>query len=285
MKRLMMLSLVLVVFGVAPARAGTFLFEVTRGGQTVYLLGSIHVARPDMYPLPEVMEQSFAASDVLVVEVDVDRADQAAVMDLMTRHGMYPPGQTLSSSVNAATLELMRSLGHEPSMYDAMRPWMVVMNIQMMEFMKLGYNPEQGVDQHFMTEARQRSMPVEELESMERQIELLAGMSASDEDGFLYYSLLQMQSLGRIMERMSGMWRAGDVAGLTNLVFTELYDPAYEEFYDSLLYTRNRDMAGVVERYMRNGRKAFVIMGAAHLLGDRGVLALLEQRGCRVVQQ
>ena len=48
-----------------------------------------------------------------------------------------------------------------------------------------------------------------------------------------------------------------------------------------LLYQRNERMVEKMEARLAEGR-AFIAMGALHLYGDRGVLALLAQRGYKV---
>ena len=286
MRRVAATCVALCLLLTAPAaQARTFLFQVERAGHGLYLLGSIHAARPETYPLDQSLERAFADSDLLVVEVDVEKADPAVMADLVREQGLYPENDGLSAHMRPETLELFRSLGRDPASYETMRPWLAIMTMEVAEFMELGYDPALGVDMHFLGEARQRSMAVEELETVERQINLLARLSAGDEDAFLFHSLRQLAVLGRVMAEMTALWAAGDKEGLETLIFGELYDPACEDFYQTLLYERNLAMTARVESLLDRGDRAFVVVGAAHLLGERGILALLRQRGCEVTQQ
>jgi NADPH:quinone reductase-like Zn-dependent oxidoreductase len=60
-----------------PARHKLFLWRVSGGSGTVYLLGSVHVGKADLYPLPREIEQLFESSDFLVEETDFSKADPA----------------------------------------------------------------------------------------------------------------------------------------------------------------------------------------------------------------
>ncbi|MBR4439108.1 MAG: TraB/GumN family protein, partial [Clostridia bacterium] len=52
------------------------------------------------------------------------------------------------------------------------------------------------------------------------------------------------------------------------------------EHYDKVMETdRNVGMADAAESYIKQGLNVFFVVGAAHMGGDDGVVALLESRG------
>jgi hypothetical protein len=55
-------------------------------------------------------------------------------------------------------------------------------------------------------------------------------------------------------------------------------------FAERLLDAWNRNWLPKIERDLRSGHTYFVIVGAAHLGGPDGVLALLRNRGCQIEQ-
>src|SRR3569833_4420418 len=59
----------------APAARRYLFWRASSPGSTVYLLGSIHIGRPEMYPLSSAIDQAFARADALVVEADVTAID------------------------------------------------------------------------------------------------------------------------------------------------------------------------------------------------------------------
>ena len=62
--------------GLTAAQERVFLWTASSTSATAHILGSIHLAREDLYPLDPRIEQAFLGSDVLVVELDATRLDQ-----------------------------------------------------------------------------------------------------------------------------------------------------------------------------------------------------------------
>jgi uncharacterized protein YbaP (TraB family) len=81
---------------------------------------------------------------------------------------------------------------------------------------------------------------------------------------------------------MLDAWREGRDDALAGIAFRHLDDPAFAPFYESILFERNRDMAERVAKLAEDGRSRLLVVGAAHMLGDRGIPALLGQRGFSV---
>jgi len=62
---------------------------------TVYLVGSIHLGDSSMYPLPKEAESAFAAAKVLAVEINIKNADQAKMVGLIQKYGLYTGDDSL----------------------------------------------------------------------------------------------------------------------------------------------------------------------------------------------
>jgi uncharacterized protein YbaP (TraB family) len=61
-------------------------------------------------------------------------------------------------------------------------------------------------------------------------------------------------------------------------------DRGLSSAYEKLVYERNRNMAGKIEAYLKTKGTYFVITGAAHLVGEKGIIEILRGKGYRVVQ-
>src|SRR5262249_31866412 len=88
-----------------PRKAGQplFLWKVTSATNTVYLFGSVHAGEKDFYPLPEEVERAFARCKALVLEVDVNKLDQAGLRRLLLDRATYPRGQNLWKHLSKET--------------------------------------------------------------------------------------------------------------------------------------------------------------------------------------
>jgi uncharacterized protein YbaP (TraB family) len=77
-------------------------------------------------------------------------------------------------------------------------------------------------------------------------------------------------------------WREGDPERLAEIVFRDL--ETYRGFFEALIFARNRRWLPELERLAASGEPAMVIVGAGHLVGEHGLVALLRRRGHEVVQ-
>ncbi len=282
------------ILGVVPwCRAGEgekhFLWEVRSKTATAYLFGSVHLAQPDIYPLPKTVEDSFDKSAILAVEDDPGQAGDPNLQQQMLVAAMYPGNGTLRQHLSPKTWELaaheMEKLGLPIEQFAKFKPWFLAMTIEILEFGRLGYDPANGLDVHFADQARGKKRVVE-LESFDFQMKLLAGFSDREQEIFLLYTLKDVDSLEKGIGELMRAWRTGDAKGMDAIVTKTLRDaPETRPIYEKLVYDRNRKMAAKVEQLLRSQETAFVVVGAAHLVGSEGVVALLRQRGYAVEQR
>lgn len=270
-----------------PAWAGPglgFLWQV-QGEKPLYLLGSIHLAEPSLYPLDPALQRAFEASDVLVVEADVTGLAEERVARLFMERGMLPTGESLEQNLSDKTLERLKARGVDLGALGFMQPWALALVLQSSELARLGYGPELGVDVHFLGLAHKRGMEIEELEGMEAQFDLFADMDQREAEAFLSQTLDELDAIGSLGQEIVDAWRTGDARALEQAIFSGLGDgPLARRIHERIFFERNRAMAAKIERYLEDGRAAFVIVGAGHVVGEQGLVALLKQRGYSLTQ-
>jgi uncharacterized protein YbaP (TraB family) len=265
-----------------------FLWKVRSKTGTAYLFGSVHLAQPDIYPLPKTIEESFDKAAVLAVEADPGQAGDASLQQQMLSAAMYPGSDTLRQHLSPKTYELtareMEKLGLPLEQFSKFKPWFLAMTIEILEFSRLGYNQENGLDVYFAGKAKGKKRIVE-LESFDYQIKLLGGFSDREQELFLLYTLKDVDELDKGIGELMGAWRTGDAKAMERLVMKSLREvPEIRPIYDKLFFVRNREMAAKVEQLLRSQETAFVVVGAAHLVGAEGVVELLRQKGYPVEQ-
>jgi uncharacterized protein YbaP (TraB family) len=190
----------------APPRHPLFLWKVTGGKGTVFLLGSIHAAKADFYPLPRPIEQDFRASSVLVEEIDLNRQDPARLRRMVVEKGLYPPGERLDTHLSAATRlalqNYLKRTGQNPAVFSRMKPWLVSVLISGAIVDSDGISGKYGIDEHFAREAAAAHMPVEALESARFQLDLLSNLPVRLQDAMLLSSLHDAQQGKREVETL-----------------------------------------------------------------------------------
>jgi uncharacterized protein YbaP (TraB family) len=275
----------------APAPAErAFLWEVKSAqaqGGTVYVVGSIHLGRPGELSFPASMDAAFARSDALVVEVDVGTVDALALQRFILEQGMLPPNQRLSERLDPETAKLLgpaaERVGLPLAGLERMRPWVVAVTLSVMELQRAGYQAGLGVDRVFLDRAR-GAKEILELETAEGQLRMLAGLPEPLQDAMLREQLSRSEQFTQGLERIIAAWKAGDAEAMAALVFRDEADPVLRPVYEKLFYERNVRMAQALGGMLAQPRTWFVVVGAGHVVGPEGVVALLEKQGHRVRQ-
>ena len=271
----------------APAKNKHFFWKVHAAAGTVYILGSIHYLKKNVYPLDSVIEDAFLKSNVLAVEANVDDLSRVDMENLMARV-FYQDEDTLEKHLSSETYELLKKelgeYGIPIELVYRERPWFVSLTLTSLELLKLGFDPDYGIDRHFLSEAG-GTKRIEELESVNYQIDLLSSFSDPDQELFLLYTLQDLHLMSRESDELLGAWRSGDTRMMESLVFRgEVSGKQISRVYEKLLYERNRNMASRIEAFLRTKDTYFVVVGAAHLVGTKGIVETLRRKGYVIEQ-
>jgi uncharacterized protein YbaP (TraB family) len=267
------------------APGSVFMWKVEQGGTTVHLLGSIHALKAEAYPLPAAIEKAFEASEVVVFEVDLDEMTGAALE--MLAAGSLEAGQNLEATLGpelwAELAEASSAAGIDPAMLQFMKPWMAALSVAALELSAAGYLPAYGLDSHFSSRADEAGKRREALETVAFQIGLFNGFSPEQSAAFLRYTLADLESLEPVLDELYRHWRVGEVGPIAELMGREFV--GFPELHRTLIADRNRRWLPRIEALLAGGEDALVVVGALHLVGDEGLVALLRQRGYTVTQQ
>ncbi len=275
------------VLSVHPAaQTHAFAWKATRGNGAVYLVGSVHMLTSDFYPLPASLEAGFKDSDLLVEEANLAEMLSPTMQFSMLSRGMLPAGQTLDKVLSPATMALLNKhasdLGMPVEALKQFKPWMLAMTIEAMEWQKAGFDADLGLDKHFFDRAQTENKAVQGLETTDFQISLFDGMTMDQQDRFLADTLKGVATETASVNKLAAFWKAGDVAGIERLVLSDVKsDPVV---YDRLLVARNRTWMPKIEALFSRPRHAFVVVGAAHLVGPDGLVSMLKVKGYQMSQ-
>lgn len=268
--------------------AKSFLWQASSGTTTVYLLGSIHMGVPSMYPMPHSITDAFKKSDYLVVEVNESAANQMEVQQKMLSMGTYSGTETLADHVDKKTLgqlnQFLASSGMPSEFFSKMKPGMIAITLSVIRLQQLGYSPDLGIDRHFIAQANRENKTILELETIDQQLELLLGFS--DDALLLKHTMTQLDTMKEVTAAMIESWQRGDADKLNALMIEDPAkdNPEYEPLMRKLITDRNYTMADKVGGYLATGKKYFVIVGAGHLVGKEGIVSILKNRGFQVQQ-
>jgi uncharacterized protein len=281
--------------GAAPPAAADgapkhFLWKVTGSKGVVYLLGTIHAAKADFYPLPSIIEDSFEKADTLIEEIDISEpAEVARAQQGLIEDGSYPKGDTITNHLSEVTrshLAAYLKKGDLPEPAIAhLRPWLVSMLVAQLELQRMGFDPSHGLDQHFLKEARQSHKQIGALEDAASQLRLLSSLSEELQDRVLLSSLVDMEKSHDVLDLLTRAWQSGNDAAMQELITSSVREyPQLKPLMTKLFDDRNTAMAVKIERFLQTPNSYFVAVGAGHLVGDKGILSELRRKNFMVEQ-
>ena len=253
---------------------------------TVYLMGSIHFGLPSMYPLPKRIVAAFEHADVLMVEVDIRKTNQAATMALVGKMGFYHDGSTLRDHLPVSQYQrfgkAMRQFGLPVEAMLPQKPWLAVLSLSAAAVKAQGFSEQFGVDQYFLNRASNKR--VIEIESIGQQITLMDGFSMHEQQWMLNQSLDELDRADIELKAMVLNWQTGNEAAFVEQTLQEFPEGEISQrVYKAVFIDRNIKMTKAVEKTANTKQGIyFVVVGAGHLIGAEGIPALLQKKGYSV---
>ncbi|HKU13764.1 MAG TPA: TraB/GumN family protein [Steroidobacteraceae bacterium] len=278
-------ALLLLSAGAAAADQHHILWSMQGKTNTIYLLGSFHFLKTSE-TLPAAIDAAYADATRLVMEIDMDDLDPLQMQQVLAQLAMQPEGQSLQRQLGPQTYERFaakaRELSIDPALLDGFRPWFAAMTVVQLQLMKLGFDPESGVEARLTRRARSDGKPIQGLETVREQLEIMAGLPEKQQRDFLLYSVDDAQRMGSEIDDLLVAWRRGDAAAMAKLL-AEGYDE-YPDLYRPLTVERNRKWIPQIEQLLDDRDDYLIVVGALHLVGTDSVIDLLERKGYKIKQ-
>ena len=274
----------LMVLIASPSISDTAVWKIHKGGNTLFLGGTIHVLANSDYPLPPQFDQAYAQSEVVVLEADINALNDSQSLPQLMSQLIYTDGRTLSTVLSSETYAALEryanSKGLAIDLLDRMKPGMVAMTLIAMELQSHGLHGV-GVDKFFLNRADSDGKPLIFLELVEDQLKFLAEMGEGQEDELVNYNLKELQHLPETLADMKSAWRSGDLDKLESL-FLDRLKTEFPDTYQDLVVTRNQNWEPRILNMLKSPPVEFVLVGTLHLVGDDGLIEFLISQGYSV---
>jgi len=268
------------------AASRNFIWKVSGKQNAIYLVGSIHMLTKDYYPLNPALDSAFKDSDLLVEEADLGEMLGAESQMSVLLRGRLPSDQTLDKVVSPETYaqvsKHITAHGLPMELLKQFKPWMLALMIETFEWEKAGFDPSLGLDKHFYDRAQADGKSIQGLETADYQISLFDNMTAQQQDRLLSDTLKSIDTEMTSIARLTEAWKTGDTGTVERIVLADLKQDGV--MYQRLLVDRNQNWMPKLEALFARGSRSFVVVGAAHLVGPDGLLAMLKSKGYTVEQ-
>jgi uncharacterized protein YbaP (TraB family) len=265
--------------GASEAAAEPALFVARDGDSTVYMLGTVHVLRPQDEWRSPTIDRAMAESQRLFLEVDLAE-EGAGALGAMLRYGTSPNrplSSRLSEAERADLAEAAAGVGMDPKALEGLRPWFAAVTLSMKMAETVGLT-QQGVEMHLIIDAAVNGIEVEGFETGDEQMRMFADLPEEAEMQLFRETLVELKKGPAELQQLIDAWKSGDVDTLGELA-RESIAASGDAVYQAVLVDRNRRFAEKIAALLEGAGTDFVAVGAAHLAGPDSVQRFLEERG------
>ncbi len=268
----------------AQAFSDTSLWRISKNGAELFIGGTVHVLGKNDYPLPQEFGQAYQKAQMLVLETDLNGMKKPEMQGRFLQKLMYPKGEMLKNHLKPATYSALeyylKGLNIPVNTVQQFKPTLVMLTLMMAELQRLGL-AESGVDEFFNQKALAEGKTLGQLETVEKQLEVLVNISEGHEDEVILSTLDDLKTLPKTMKDLKSAWRSGNLAQM-EVLGIEPMRKDYPAIYQTLLVERNLKWLPQIEAFLTTPETELILVGAAHLAGKEGLLAQLRQHGYKV---
>lgn len=280
------------------------LFKVSdENGNYAWLFGSIHIGDDRFYPLPEYVESAFEEADALAVEFDVI-AFQNNYMEMINAMSLmvYQDGSIISENIDPEiyqdAVKILAENGVYSAEYEYYIPSFWSDLISEIIYDKLKVDLNNGVDKTLLRKAKKALKPIYDVESAEIQFGMMANYSDELQEYLLKSAIEDYNEFVtdetefiNELDKMCDAWASGNIDAIREILNEEPEEfesdeekLLYEEYNKAMMTDRDKHMVEYTKDVIASGETVFICVGAAHVLGETGMIYQLEQAGYTVEQ-
>ena len=246
-----------------------------------HVFGTLHAADARLAALPAAVRKAFDASRSLMLEYVADGYGKKRFLEA----AMFLDRRTLEETIGREDFERayesLQPAGLTREFVNKMKPWGVLLNLRVSWQAGAAATP----DDQLHALALRRRMTVAQVEEVEEQVFTFDELPMASQVALLRHGLAHREELAALAESTLQAYLARDLGAIWRLQeqFAQRHAGIaahHAELVKRVVLDRSVVMAFRMQRELRRGR-AFVALGALHLYGAKGVLALLEQDGYR----
>lgn len=267
------------------ANAEPALWSVNGRENTVYIYGSVHVLPQGGFAIDGKLAEAWKDAEKVCLEIDSGAVSDQEMQQLTLARVMDPEGRDLFALLGP-DVERAKSAAAEAGVQleplAQFEPWFAGMMLSIMALQQHGFDIEHGVEKIIETAAGTDRKPICAFETADEQLALFDDMPIEQQRKFLIQSLDEISEVKTDMDKMLVAWRAGDEASMDKLMDEDF--EGYPDLAERLVFGRNERWAEQVEEMLKGTDDVLIVVGAGHLVGDRGLPSLMRKRGFKVAR-
>jgi len=258
-------------------------WEIKKEDTSIYVLGTIHVADKDFYPLEDKILEAFDKADRRVSELGGKKEMETLQEKLqirMLQNFNISPEKDLSNFLSEDEINVViQELGTVAAPLFKFNPWILALALNQVVYTKAGLDPQNGIDMHLLNRADKKE--IEALESIDEQLDILSSGSFEEQLKVLKETIDELQNTDKTIDsltKLKKLYLENNSEELKDFIGS-LLDISDGISQDALLKDRNIVWADKFEEYLNKGGTTFVFAGLAHFLGKDSVFELMRIKG------
>ena len=268
----------------APVRANPALWRIHNGTSTVYLFGSLHILPRGYAWITPAIQAAMGATDRFIFEVPVSDNALKDEKTFIVRNGILRGRQSLRGLLSPLEYDtysgVLRRAGLKPEQFERYRPWLASLMLGLAYLHGPDLLSLKGADDDIMSYAASHGKSIHYLETPRQQMELLIIGNDTAQLSSLRRLILTLPRSRVQQQELLETWSSGDATEFGSLLAGYFRgSPAAEEI---LIDRRNRMWMDAITQLLDGSGITMVTVGAAHIGGEKGLLALICGKGYEV---
>ncbi|CAH9062931.1 hypothetical protein PSECIP111951_02802 [Pseudoalteromonas holothuriae] len=267
------------------SNANPALFKLEKNGITSYLFGTVHVGTPDMKTLPKNVMQAIEASEKVVVEVDLETLSPMQVQKVSKSYMQLPKGKTLADMISLENYQKLKNyfaqVGINITHFSSHRPWAVMITLLQLEYQKLGFSEQYGIDKQVLAYASKKHKKVLGLETLEQQLTMLSSLEALNNEMF-NETFKHLNDIEFYFVDLVTAWKTGDMDKLSHYYQLSFDDSKYGQFSEQVMLTSRNNQWVQTLTPLLTQQSLFIAVGALHLPEQYGLINQFKKAGFKV---
>ena len=284
------------------------LWKAEGNGNTLYLLGSIHTDRSNLYPFHKQLRDIITGSELAAFELDFNSQEG---IDEFTAMQVYSDGTTLKDHIDPElyreVVGALAPLGMPEEQVAQFKPWALANSFTALSMLdETSSDNAMAIDLYINSKASNAGIPIEGVETYAFQgsifdnlsdeyqenylamtLSMYLGMDAaeglSEEEKAEYEAALKEQD--EAVDRWMEQWKTRDTEGFAkDYPKDDIQANTTDELNAKLFEGRDPNMIAWADRYLKQdgSHTGLMTVGAGHMIGKTGIVQGLKNLGYTV---
>ncbi len=277
--RLSLIACLTALVSVTPVKAQSLLWKISGNALEApsYLFGTIHAICPDDMHISGTLEKALLSMQRLALEIDLD---DPALPAIMAQESFMPNDTLLSDLLDRDRYRLLETY-FQDSIGMELRPMSTYKPLFMVGIMINRFSgcTVQSYEYVFMNMTTNEGKDVIGIETPREQLAAFGNIPLKQQAEFVMDFIENPEEIRKELSNLLAVYKTGDIEKLYTLILNSTME--YGKYEEALLLERNRRWIPRIENIILE-MPTFVAVGAGHLGGPEGVIALLRERGYAV---